>query len=87
MQVIMEGRIVSRYLASAVPDMIRNNRKEIRYPYKRCKQVTLMDPFSGSLKAHLLLHGFMDGFNYTQWIVEDDDDDNDEGVDNNDEEG
>ena len=38
----------------------------------------LLDPFDrGTLKAHLLMNGFMDG--YTPWISEEDDGD-DEGV-------
>ena len=34
----------------------------------------LLDPFDrGTLKAHLLMNGFMDG--YSRWISEDDDED------------
>ena len=39
-----------------------------------CIEGVLLDPFDcGSLKAHLLTNGFMDG--YTRWISEDDDED------------
>jgi hypothetical protein len=87
-EMTMNGRIVARFLASAVDDMIQNNRKEIRCPCRKCKQVCLIDPFSGHLKAHLLMHDFMD--DYTRWISEDDVDvdgaEDEEGEDNNDEE-
>jgi hypothetical protein len=66
-------------------DMYANNRTGIRCPCTRCKGV-ILDPFDrGSLKAHLLMNGFMDG--YTRWISEDDDEDvhmagnNDMGLD------
>ena len=65
-------KIVDRWMASAVADMIQNNRKEIRCLCQKCKEVCLLDPYSGSLQAHLLMHNFMD--NYTRWISEDDED-------------
>ena len=55
-------------------------------PCTKCKEGVILDPFDGgSLKAHLLINGFMDG--YTLWISEDDDEDvhmagnNDMGLD------
>ena len=64
-------------MQSAVMDMYANNRTRIRCPCARCKEGVLLDPFDrGTLKAHLLMNGFMDG--YTRWISEGDDDD--EGV-------
>ena len=73
---------VKRFLEAAVADMRENNRKEIKCPCRKCKERVWMDPFMGGhLKAHLLMHGFMDG--YTRWISEDDDEDVD-GATNND---
>ena len=62
--------------------MFQNKRNEIKCSCRRCKEGVWIDPFSsGHLKAHLLMHGFMDG--YTRWISEDDDGDVD-GAANND---
>ena len=67
---MVDGRIVAKFLSSAVADMFQNNRKEIRCPCRKCKQEVLIDPFlNGHLKAHLLMFGFMDG--YTRRISED----------------
>src|ERR1041385_6882569 len=75
------GRMVNRYLRSAVDDMNEKNDKEILCPCKKCKEGVRLDPFKGGrLKAHLLRYGFMDGS--TRWITEDDDDDID-GATNN----
>src|SRR5664279_3200703 len=87
--IMVDGRIVNKYLASVVADMLQNKRKEINCPCRKCKQEILIDPFvDGHLRAHLLMYGFMDG--YTRWISEDDEDvdgaENDEGEDNNDQE-
>ena len=72
----VSGWKVERYMQSAVMDMYANNRTRIRCPCARCKEGVLLDPFDrGTLKAHLLMNGFMDG--YTQWISEEDDDDED----------
>src|SRR3990170_1548044 len=68
----VSGRMVARYLRAAVHDMFPNNRKAILCPCQRCKEGVWLDPFTGGhLKAHLLMHGFMD--DYTRWISEDDD--------------
>ncbi|XP_044434870.1 uncharacterized protein [Triticum aestivum] len=82
----VSGSKVERYLQSVVMDMYANNRTKIRCPCTRCKEGVLLDPFDrGTLKAHLLMNGFMDG--YTRWISEDDDEDvhmagsNDMGLD------
>src|SRR3954470_12958645 len=75
------GRMVDRYLRSAVDDMVEKNEKEILCTCRKCKEGVWLDPFKGGrLKAHLLRYGFMDG--YTRWITEDDDDDID-GATNN----
>jgi len=75
------GRMVDRYLRSAVDDMVEKNEKEILCPCRKCKEGVWLDPFKGGrLKVHLLRYGFMDG--YTRWITEDDDDDID-GATNN----
>ena len=50
-------------MQSAVMDMYANNRTRIRCPCARCKEGVLLDPFDrGTLKAHLLMNGFMDGY-------------------------
>ena len=72
----VSGWNMERYMQSTVMDMYANNRTRIRCPCRRCKEGVLLDPFDGgSLKAHLLMYGFMDG--YTRWISEEDDDDED----------
>src|SRR3989337_3153024 len=82
----VSGWKVERYMQSAMMDKYANNWTRIRCPCTRCKEGVLLDPFDhGSLKAHLLMNGFMDG--YTRWISEDDDEDihlagnNDMGID------
>ena len=73
---------VKRFLEAAVADMRENNCKEIKCPCRKWKEQVWMDPFKGGhLKAHLIMHGFMDG--YTRWISEHDDDGID-GAANND---
>ena len=74
---IMTEGIVARFLKCATDDMIRNNNTDIRCPCRRCKLNWVIDPDSGNLQAHLLLHGFMDG--YTRWISDDEDDGDGEG--------
>ena len=72
----VSGWKVERYRQSAVMDMYANNRTRIRCPRARCKEGVLLDPFDrGTLKVHLLMNGFMDG--YTWWISEEEDDDED----------
>src|SRR3954471_20263762 len=75
------GRMVDRYLRSAVDDMVEKNEKEILCPCRKCKEGVWLDLFiGGRLKAHLLRYGFMDA--YTRWITEDDDDDIDGAANN-----
>src|SRR3954469_20683548 len=62
---------VTRFLEAAVVDMHENNRKEIKCMCRKCKEQVWKDPFKGGhLKAHLVMHGFMNG--YTRCISEDD---------------
>ena len=82
----VSGRAVKRWLQSMVQDMYLNNRSRIICLCRKCKLIVILDPFDrGSLKVHLLMHGFRDG--YTRWIIEDDDEDvhmagnNDMGLD------
>src|SRR3954471_19664691 len=76
------GRMMDRYLRSAVDDMIEKNEKEILCPCRKCEEGVWLDAFKGGrLKAHLLRYGFMDG--YTQWITEDDNHDDIDGATNN----
>ena len=57
----VSGWKVERYMQSAVMDMYANNRTRIRCPCARCNEGVLLDPFDhGTLKAHLLMNGFMD---------------------------
>src|SRR3954469_16198376 len=71
---------VIRFLEAAVADMHANNRKKIKCPCRNCKDQVWMDPFKGGhLKAHLVMHGFMNG--YTRWISEDDFEDAGHGED------
>ena len=82
----VNGWKVERYMQSAVMDMYPNNRSRIRCPCARCKEGVLLDPFDhGTLKAHLLMNGFMDG--YTQWIREEDDEEEDVHMAGNDDMG
>src|SRR3954470_23702640 len=54
---------VTRFLEAAVVDMHENNRKEIKCPCRKCKEQVWIDPFKGGhLKAHLVMHGFMNGY-------------------------
>src|SRR4051812_46195092 len=69
---IMSEGIVARFLKCATAYMIGNNMTEIRCLCIRCKINWLIDPDFGHLQAHLLRHGFMDG--YTRWISDDEDD-------------
>ena len=70
----VSGSKVERYLQSTVMDMYANNQTGIRCLCTRCKEGVILDPFEkGTLKAHLFMNGFMDG--YTRWISEDDDED------------
>src|ERR1041385_4342493 len=74
----MSERVVNKYLRYATDDMIQNNRREIRCLCRKCKKVGLLNPFSGELLEHLIIHGFMDG--HTQWLDEDDDDEVHDGA-------
>src|SRR4051812_2281760 len=72
----VSGWKVEQYMQSVVMDMYENNRTRIICPSARCKEAVLLDPFDrGTLKAHMLMNGFIDG--YTHWISEEDDDDKD----------
>src|SRR3954466_10354724 len=77
MVLIMSEDIVARFLKCATADMIRNNKTDIRCPCRRCKLNWVINPDFGNLQAHLLRHGFMDG--YTRWISDDEDDGDGEG--------
>ena len=80
---MVNGRKVERYWQSSVDDMYENKRKEVLCACRTCKEGVWLDPFkAGKFKAHLLMHGFMDG--HTRWISEDDDDEDVDGVGNND---
>src|SRR4051812_32793752 len=74
----MSDRVVKKYFRYATDDMIQNNRREIRCPCRKCKKLGLLNPFSGELLEHLLIHGFMD--THTQWLDEDYDDEVHDGA-------
>ena len=57
-----EGQVV-RYKVNAKADMVRNNRTLIRCPCRTCGLRKWIDPDSGQLEEHLLMRGFMLGFN------------------------
>src|SRR3954470_2486097 len=61
---MMTGGIVDRFLSFAKAEMIQKNETEIRCPCRRCKLSSLMDPDSFTIKGHLLMRGFMDGYGW-----------------------
>ena len=83
--VIMSERVVNKYLRYATEGMLRNNHKEIRCPCRKCKNLGLVNPFTGDLLEHLLMRGFMDG--HTQWISDEDDEVHDGAAAGDDHEG
>src|SRR4051812_22362215 len=66
----MTGGIVDRFLSFAKAEMIQKNETEIRCACQRCKLGSLMDPDSSTIKGHLLMCGFMDGY---RWEGDEDD--------------
>ena len=68
--VIMSERKVDRYLRHAIEDMYKNEEQEIRCPCRKCKLMTLHHPYSGVVRDHLLMRGFMDG---APWMNDEDD--------------
>ena len=71
---MVSGTMVDRWLRSAVQDMKENNLTKVLCPCRKCKGIVWLDRYDdGSVEAHLLMTGFMDG--YTLWITEDEDDD------------
>jgi hypothetical protein len=85
------GRNVSKVFRAAVNDMLQNGHDEILCPCSKCKNRVWLDPFTSTVKSHLLRNRFMNS--YTWWISEEDDDVADvevvadeEGGNNNDEE-
>src|SRR3954463_209775 len=60
----MTGGIVDRFFSFAKAEMIQTNEMEIRCMCKRCKLNSLMDPDSYTIKGHLLMRGFMDGYRW-----------------------
>jgi hypothetical protein len=42
--IIMSGRVVTKYLESAMEDMLRNKQKEIRCPCRKCNKKVLPGP-------------------------------------------
>ena len=67
---MMTGGIVDRFLSFAKAEMIQKNETEIRCPCRRCKLSSLMDPDSSTIKGHLLMRAFMDGY---RWEGDEDD--------------
>ena len=68
---MMTEGIVNRFLSSAKAEMLQKNETEIRCLCQRCKLKSLIaDPESGQVRDHLLLCGFMDGY---QWQGDEDD--------------
>src|SRR3954447_15320280 len=67
---MMTGGIVDRFLSFVKAEMIQKNETEIRCPCRRCKLGSLMDPDSSTIKGHLLMRGFIDGY---RWEGDEDD--------------
>ena len=68
---MMTEGIVNRFLSSVKAEMLQKNEMEIRCLCRRCKLKSLIvDPESGQVRDHLLLHGFMDGY---RWQGDEDD--------------
>src|ERR1043165_7975818 len=67
---LMTGGIVDRFLSFTKAEMIQKNETKIRCPCRRCKMGSLMDPDSSTIKGHLLMRGFMDGY---RWEGDEDD--------------
>ena len=68
--IFMSEKMVDGYLEHATSEMFREKRKEIRCPCRKCKQRYLLSPFSGALKEHLLMSGFMDSHKHWMTIDE-----------------
>ena len=71
--VMMSEKEVDRYLRHATEDMYKNDKDEIRCPCRNCKLMTLHRPFSGVVRDHLLMRGFMDGGATLSWMNDEDD--------------
>ena len=70
MVMMSEGK-VDRYLRYATEDMYKNEEQEIRCACRKCKLMTVHHPYSGVVRDHLLMHGFMDD---APWMNDDVDD-------------
>ena len=76
-------RTVKGFLTFAVANMIRIGESQLSCPCNICRNGHFMDPFTGTVLAHLLRSGFMDG--YTRWTLhgeeeEEDASDGDDGA-------
>ena len=58
--------------------MILKNEREIECPCRKCNNMVLFDPYKGTLRTHLMKHGFME--NYTLPPNHDDDDLSDDAL-------
>ena len=56
MVIEMKESVVDRYVERVTADMYRNMCMDIRYPCRRCKLVSLFDPFSGIVNEHMLMY-------------------------------
>src|SRR3954470_3088955 len=74
---------VARWMQCATNDMLRNNRTDIRCPYRRCKLECVTEPDSGILEKHLKCNDLMDG--YTRWISDETEEDLNGGAPGNEE--
>jgi hypothetical protein len=59
----MSEGMVARYKERTTAIMIWNNMSEIRCPCHRCNLRALIKPDFGTLEKHLLMSGFMKGYN------------------------
>jgi len=60
-------RSVKGFLTFAVANMVRIGESQLSCPCNICRNGHFMDPFTGTVLAHLLRYGFMDG--YTRWTL------------------
>ena len=72
MVIEMKETYVDRFFEHALAEMYRDKRRLIPCPCRKCKLGSVLDPFSGKLQEHLLVNGFMKGYD-TQWMTDPDD--------------
>ena len=72
-----DNPVIIAFFQRVVQNMILKNEREIECPCRKCKNMVLFDPYKGTLRTHLMKHGFME--NYTLPPNHDDDDSDEDG--------